>query len=109
MKELTNLEICKRIAEIESKTYKIDFDAYVITEDSDWQEYNPLDDKELCFDLMIKYRVKLWQSFNGEWVADCVYRYDSTDEPGYNLPLSEKDPQRAICLAIIETHKYDIN
>ena len=114
---MNDLEICKRIAEIERHEFyvlKSELHEYpsikVFTEDVNgkyWassMDYNPLTDKALCFDLMVKYlsgfdvrkpRGKgnnYFQAFYRDNSADC-----KTDE----------NPQKAICLAIIEAHSND--
>ena len=78
MNELTDLQICKRIAEIEGhETLPCDEyqegDFYIVINDHG-EDYNPLTDDALCFQLMVKY----------------VY---------------DDSPNKAICLAIIEAHK----
>ncbi len=105
---MTDLEVCKRIAEIEG----IDFEA----EDgkviqlapntnipnakvgyfTSW--FNPLTDKALCFNLMVKYRVDIVQSTGGNVEAHCW---------GGNTLFGADDEvlQRAICLAIIAKHE----
>jgi len=98
---MTDLEICKRIAEIEG--YRVSTDvrpscgsAYAnIYPDNCYGNYNPLTDKALCFDLMVKHKV------DTEWWGD---------ELGVYIPVNDgeihdKNPQKAICLAIIEAHK----
>ena len=81
----TDLEICKRIAEIEGISDYI-FINY---------DYNPLTDKALCFDLMVKHELEMFK-VGSNW--NCAW----TDS---NLTTSNKNPQKAICLAIIEAHK----
>lgn len=110
MNELTDLEICKRIAEIESyKTSVTDAKkgiwASIYKNDCyDW--FNPLTDDALCFQLMIKYAIEVkpplkgvqkntkvvWSVFNGVDDFDNYYLYNESTN-------------KAICLAIIEAHK----
>jgi len=98
---MTDLEICKRIAEIEG--YRVSTDvrpscgsAYAnIYPDNCYGNYNPLTDKALCFDLMVKHELEMFK-VGSNW--NCAW----TDS---NLTTSNKNPQRAICLAIIEAHK----
>ena len=119
LSNLTDLEICKRIAEIEGK------DFYLLESGGDtyplikvWQDsvlkdkcvpkrffeardYNPLADDALCFKLIVKYKVEI-----------C---YDDKDVSIYEdgdrkyIAISTKSftdkPNKAICLAIIEAHK----
>ena len=94
---MTDLEICKRIAEIEghlaiqSSNEGKDF----IFVPHVKVEYNPLTDKALCFDLMVKHKVEVeW------WGNECgAYLNVLAGE------IHDKNPQRAICFAIIEAHK----
>ena len=110
MSELTDLQICKRIAEIESyKTSVTDAKkgiwASIYKNDCyDW--FNPLTDDALCFQLMIKYAIEVkpplkgvqkntkvvWSVFNGVDDFDNYYLYNESTN-------------KAICLAIIEAHK----
>tara|TARA_R110002051_G_scaffold301683_1_gene369645 strand:+ start:740 stop:991 length:252 start_codon:yes stop_codon:yes gene_type:complete len=82
---MTDLEICKRIAEIEGISDYI-FINY---------DYNPLTDKALCFDLMVKHKV------DTEWWGDELGAYIPVNDG----EIHDKNPQKAICLAIIEAHK----
>lgn len=95
MKELTDLEICKRIAEIEGVDAKImPYSEAVLYAKYDEEgvraPYNPLTDDALCFQLMVKYGAYL--SFNNTvWVE--------------GVQISSNTPNKAICLAIIEANK----
>ena len=119
MTELTDLEICKRIAEIEGVKYR------VITEGDDvylkpktegivenrvcskefWlgEEYNPLADDALCFQLMVKYNVDIDNTSEGVH-ATCFCK-------GFSKPLGrygfDKNHNKAILKSIIEAHKND--
>ncbi len=100
---MNDLEICKRIAEIEGVDVMM-HDCPVMGNRLCRSEvvcglapqpYNPLTDKALCFDLMVKYRLAIHYSDDlCIWVA-------SIGVDGFY----DKDPQRAICLAIIA--KYE--
>ena len=108
--KLTDLEICKRIAEIEGyKTSVTDVKKGVwasIHKNDCYGWYNPLTDDALCFQLMVKYCIDVISPYlvndESKWeaqmfvsgCADAVNAYDD-------------DPRRAICLAIIEAHKND--
>ena len=100
MTELTDLEICKKIAEIEGFQFTYDRNGtpYILKMWAECEEhplptrYNPLVDKALCFDLMVKYAVKLQIEMNREYYA----RSRKTGGSSYNI-----DPVRAILLAII--------
>ena len=82
---MNDLEICQRIAEIEG----------IHVSNAECGMYDPLTDKALCFDLMVKYQVSIEpQPFNLTY-AKINYQHAVLDE---NL-------QRAICLTIIEAYK----
>ena len=116
MSELTDLEICKRIAEIESyKTSVTDAKkgiwASIYKNDCyDW--FNPLTDDALCFQLTKKYRVSIdyfedWQRQGED--KDVLARL----EIGLGIHAlgtvdfckNDDSLNKAICLAIIEAHK----
>ena len=103
MSDLTDLEICKRIADIEQVDCYYDENSTYVNywpyEGAPVQKYNPLTDKALCFDLMVKYRVGLFICGNGGWQAECEFY----------KPTKCKNPQKAICLAIIEKHEAKNN
>ena len=105
MNELTDLEICKRIAEIEGVEFNCDHGHvfYWLTEDSPVQNYNPLTDDALCFRLMIKYDMVPCRS-DHLGVYECVYDIEIALCGGVGSILDES-PNRAICLAIIESKK----
>ena len=99
---MTDLEICKRIAEIEG--YKVSTDvrpscgaAYVnMYPNNCYGKYNPLakteTGKALCFELMVKHKIEIeW------WGNECA-----TYKDGLSGEIHDTSPQRAICLAIIE-------
>ena len=115
MSELTDLEICKRIAEIENKgdcfnwfnTFAIRTEMY-----AEREEYNPLTDDALCFQLTKKYRVSIdyfedWQRQGED--KDVLARL----EIGLGIHAlgtvdfckNDDSLNKAICLAIIEAHK----
>tara|TARA_R110002049_G_scaffold272954_1_gene450659 strand:- start:379 stop:705 length:327 start_codon:yes stop_codon:yes gene_type:complete len=106
MTELTNFEICKRIAEVEGLTCELreglfgNKILYALTEShGGLKSYNPLKDDALCFQLMIKYRIEL--GVYGTWYG--CFRGDKPK--GSDGCLSyELSASRAICLAIIEAH-----
>jgi len=112
--ELTDLEICKRIAEIEgyktSVTDRVEgvwASAYA-NDCYDW--FNPLTDDTLCFKLMIKYDINLTSMEPTLKDGSDGYEYTCYKQGAYQkvcrLALSiDKSPNRAICLAIIEANK----
>ena len=104
MSELTDLEICKRIAEIENKgdcfswfnTFAIRTEMY-----AEREEYNPLTDDALCFQLMVKYEVNV-DSYLGvtNISSDYTDRQDIAQFSYMDYTIN-----KAICLTIIEAHK----
>jgi len=105
---MDDLEICKRIAEIEGnkvvfdefndKQVKILIQTWCDTDScyfDDYLPYNPLTDDALCFQLMVKYKVSM-EFFYGKWCT----RVKTTK--GHILG-NDKIPNKAICLAIIES------
>ena len=99
MNELTDLEICKRIAEIENKGDCFSwFDTFAIRTEmfAEREEYNPLTDDALCFQLMVKYKLSLIAPEGDQENWDCVISATLT---------IDSNPNKAICLAIIEAHK----
>jgi len=107
MSDLTNLQICKRIAEIENKgdcfnwfnTFAIRTEMY-----AEREEYNPLTDDALCFQLMVKYDCDLISPYrpNKDTHWECqIFTSDCADA----VSIYDDSPSKAICLAIIEAHK----
>ena len=116
MSELTDLEVCKRIAEIEGirvdtniygkdeKCSMIDFPESDGRGGGGYPTYNPLTDDALCFQLMIKYKVIcvwLWDEINGTPHYDASICNGNLDAECFQ----SKNPNKAICLAIIEANK----
>ena len=105
---MTDLEICKRIAQIEQVDWMFSADySCVLIRSRDgsnfFNEYSPLTDKALCFDLMVKYRVSLINVKNS---TACYAVWDDSAPP-LNKTETGTNPQRAICLAIIAKHEVD--
>lgn len=105
MKELTDLEICKRIAEIEGAEVEIGLKDRKGFQNLLWYDegvirglYNPLTDNALCFRLMVKYSVIIDYERNG-------YLAVIKANKGYPSLGAGGTPNKAICLAIIEAHK----
>ena len=106
---MNDLQICKRIADIEGVHYmetrhdKNNFLALVSENDFTGTppemigKYNPLTDDGLCFRLMVKYGLTFNDENDMYGVASCKY----SDE---YLCVNES-PNKAICLAIIAAHK----
>jgi hypothetical protein len=102
--DLTDLEICKRIAEIECVEHYIsDNKKYCMARDKSstyvirYVEYNPLTDDALCFKLMVKYKISLIQHQNNTAVY-CIWDHDEK-----HATNTMTNPNRAICLAIIKS------
>jgi len=102
---MNDLEICKRIAEIEHGSAYIDSDdtGNFINlnhpmSDRGGEMYNPLTDKALCFDLMVKYDVRVEPSDCNAWI------YNEDGYPEYKVLHHDGTLQQAICLAIIEAN-----
>ena len=109
---MNDLEICKRIAEIEGlivsnhKVAENDLWVHIVhTENSSVTLFDPLTDKALCFDLMVKHRISV----------EVQHTFDEPNEPdpkplyyvhiNCQYAILRDDPQAAICLAIIEANK----
>ena len=110
MDKLTDLQICRRIAEIEGINWMpaypsqpSEFVGLVNDNDSCGTppeligEYNPLTDKALCFELMVKHEINVYKITNEVWNA----------EHRIGKAIKDKNPQRAICLAIIAKHEVN--
>ena len=118
MSELTGLEICKKIAEIEGKEFYLlesgedTYPMIKVWSDSVFKDkcipkrffeshdYNPLTDDALCFQLMVKYKIQLKKVTNGDGWAASFNRLNHSI-----CTLFNTSPNKAICLAIIEAHK----
>ena len=97
---MNDLEICKRIAEIEGlkgdKFKKKGF-GFGIQYDNYFRKYNPLRDDAICFKLMVKYECGIINVAKGVFVVQCKMAGTETDE---NTSIN-----KAILLAIIEANK----
>ena len=104
MNELTDLQICQRIAEIENlKHYISENEKYCMTRDKlstyviRYVEYNPLTDDALCFKLMIKHSIRVQPENCSAWT-------DNDDGyPQYEIIHCKGTINKAICLAIIKS------
>tara|TARA_R110000772_G_scaffold31913_3_gene78491 strand:- start:9 stop:314 length:306 start_codon:yes stop_codon:yes gene_type:complete len=101
MNKLTDLEICKRIAEIEGYLFGTTHGTPVIVfNQDDVQSFNPLTDDALLNQLIFKYEISI--SFNFcliSMITDKQYEMNFTDIPSL---------KRKCLLLIIKAHK-DIN
>lgn len=101
---MDDLDICRRISKIEGIYSQIEqadttqadtTHIYISSEDLN-SEYNPLTDDALCFKLMIKYKLSLIAPEREQINWDCVISAILT---------CDENPNKAICLAIIELNK----
>lgn len=122
MNELTDLQLCKRIAEIEGLDEKIlaalakhqenraAFERYNVASISNpyaiqkdvIDVYNPLTNKALLFDLMVKYKVEIDYLRPG----DCTI-FDSDNLESTVIMIGDSLP-RAILTAIVEDNTQQI-
>lgn len=95
MKELSDFEVCKRVAEIEGVNFKLSCDEFSLIAKSEffWLEYNPIEDDELCFQLMLKYKI--------DWLNRTSLKTGAAKIGDILVP--HESPNKAICLAIIES------
>ncbi len=107
----TDVEICKRIAEIEGYHVSTDVkprcgSAYAnIYPDNCYGNYNPLTDKALCFDLMVKYMRYFKIQSDENLTKIHVHDLEAMSPQSLLYIVKDPDAQRAICLAIIEAHE----
>lgn len=104
MSELTDLEVCKRIAEIEGFTDLIEEDGrlfwqnWCVAEGTQYNLFDPIKDNEQCFELMIKYKVILYPEYDGTYVCKI----------GNKINSKHKNPNAVICLSIIAHSSGDV-
>jgi len=117
MKQLTDLEICKCIAEIEDIYYmetkytdRDNFLGLVSAPDGSGTppeligEYNPLTDDALCFQLMVKYDIDFISPYRPH--GDIKYEAEMfINNYSNTVNAYDENPNKAICLAIIEANK----
>ena len=103
---MKDLEICKRIAEIEGVKIDVLVGKAILDEmlggiRVSLTEYNPLTDDALCFQLMVKYMVEIdYDDKEASIYKNSDFRFIATATHKYVDNIN-----RAICLAIIEAHK----
>ncbi|MCP4394965.1 MAG: hypothetical protein GY804_11970 [Alphaproteobacteria bacterium] len=114
MNKLTDLEICKRIAEIEGFEFdvlngRIHAKPFTVTEVFSCAHvgfiFNPLTDDALCFQLMVKHGITVQKStsvINGrmEWNG----KYYATHPRSNGFGSIDESPNKAVCLEKIEVH-----
>ena len=116
---LTDLEICKKIAEIEGRTYwssghgeGLHLHYIEGNANSRILYYNPLTDDALCFKLMVKYEIE--RCYEPYDFIGWSYHSRKSNNPahvtertywGEGEETADLSPNKAICLAIIESHK----
>ena len=111
MTELTDLEICEKVANVEGfdievrtlSGYKeMPFDKIRVfakgVYGAFFSVYNPLTDDALCFRLMVKYKISLIQHQNNTAVY-CIWNHNEK-----HATATITNPNKAICLAIIAAH-----
>jgi hypothetical protein len=115
MTELTDLQIRKKITEIElsdgiAKDKPIEFDekqnCYWI-ESAGFSSYpllDPINDDGLCFRLMIKYKIRLLDEY---YTGVCDSWFAEFGPENMSRYVKSENPNKATCLAIIESHKND--
>lgn len=100
MSKLTDLEICKKIAEIEgykTSVTNVKKGVWASIYENDYYGWcNPLTDDALCFKLMVKYRVWRWSNPYCGVFNVCIR--------GVQGWVTSVTFNKAICLAIIEAH-----
>lgn len=96
MKNLTDLEICKRIAEIEGFEFSVNSERVFYNCDGWPCAYNPLIDDALCFQLMSKYKI--------DWLNRASFKTGAAKIGDILVP--HENPNKAICLAIIESMEH---
>ena len=100
MNKLTDLELCERIAEIEGVLVDIiDGEWLGVHGKYDIEEYNPLTNKALLFDLMIKYGIVAGRSIGGE--THTVWG----DQDKAEIMIATDKVPRAILECIVEANK----
>ncbi len=119
--ELSDLEICKRIAEIEGVEFVSDRGVIVLSENynelinticsgryspeqvvkiTDKAAYNPLEDDALCFRLMIGHGVL--RELCGDNHRFVMPKWNGTPE---YFRVTDKSPNKALCLVIIKANE----
>lgn len=108
MSKLTELEVCRKMAELEGLVSHIAGNVEcaenhyaakaidgVVYETS--RPYNPITGKALCFELMVKYGIDFF-NINGVFYAS----------DNKSVCVNSDNPGRAICLAILKSKGVEI-
>lgn len=106
MSELTDLEICKKMAGIECIDFRVQNDKVLPEAPAETNiakmtdVYNPLTDDALCFKLMVKYDVLR------EGTGTIYFRAVIANHGNYEYYRATAETlNKAICLAIIEANQ----
>ena len=108
---LTDLEICKKIAEIEGYTTKAHegYDCCAVDGNDviRFIPFDPINNDGHCFRLMVKYKitVEFTRYYEHLKSASTKAYYDDKADNGYGAYIRDIKPNKAICLAIIEAYK----
>lgn len=111
---MSDLEVCKRIAEIEGAKETLysrvkPKELTAVFDNSTHFNYNPLTDDALCFALMVKYKVLI--TWNPHLNNNCTAVIDGTSKdlpyPFAIADVNDESPNKAILLAIIEAHNNE--
>jgi hypothetical protein len=99
MNELTDLQICQRIAEIEGykKTGTVWGECVIVSTEDDTTSFNPLTDDALCFKLMVKHSIRVEPENCSAWTNN------DDGYPQYEVIHCKGTINKAICLAIIKS------
>tara|TARA_R100000951_G_scaffold116745_1_gene130378 strand:+ start:4608 stop:4937 length:330 start_codon:yes stop_codon:yes gene_type:complete len=108
--KLTDLKLCKRIAEIEGFEHWVHGNGSLYASHNGGvydEEYNPLINKELLFDLQLKYGVVIKPVLVPESYDVFIDNYDVCRVvfPQIKNPLSDSEIPRAILECIVEANK----
>lgn len=106
MSESSDLDINLKIAEIENWEWNgkaISSLGSILTLDLS-DEFNPLTDNALCFELMVKHKIEVRfdRLHDTCGAGENIYAYD---EVGAGFIIENQNINKAICLAIIEANK----
>jgi len=114
---MNDLEICKRLAEIKGLSVKQAAHYKKIVNGAGicagFHPYNPLakteTGKALCFDLMVEYMRFFKVQSDEDLTVIYVHDLEATSPQDLLCIVKNTDPQKAICLAIIEADEAKKN